>query len=276
MTVDSTPSLCPGVGPCSPWSLSLSCLDDAGDLADGCSIDGTPVPPETLDAAVLSASQVVWALTGRQFSTCDVTVRPCRRECDESGYGPLGWVGWNTWSGPFPVKLANGWFNLACGCGTSCSCGNISEVNLPYPVCDVSEVMVDGVALDPGAYKVDNYRKLVRTDGLQWPRCNDFSLPDSEVGTWSVSLTYGKEPPQIALDAAAELACERIKSDLGKTCRLPSRTAKSFGDPMAFFKELRTGMFLIDLAVLTFNPRHLARAPGVYSPDAEQWRVTTS
>lgn len=269
---DSTPSLCPGVGPCTPWPLALTCLDDAGDLADGCSIDGTPVPDATLDAAILSASQVVWALTGRQFSTCDVTIRPCRRSCAD--FPSIG--GGTGWQGPWPVLVGGAWFNLACQCGAACSCRDLCEVDLPYPVCEVSEVMVDGVALDPGAYRVDGFRKLVRTDGGCWPRCQDMAAPDSEVGTWSVSLTYGKEPPQLALDAAAELACERIKSDLGKTCRLPARLAKSFVDPMAFFEVGRTGMFLLDLAVLTYNPRHLTRAPGVFSPDAPEWRVTTS
>jgi hypothetical protein len=110
------------------------------------------------------------------------------------------------------------------------------------------------------------------------------ALPDTEEGTWSVSLTYGREPPQIALDAAAELACEMIKARIGQACRLPQRmtsltrqgVSMSFIDPMSFFKEGRTGIYLLDLAIRALNPRLLARAPGVYSPDAPSWRVTTS
>jgi hypothetical protein len=276
---DSTPSLCPGTGPCVPWSLSLACLDDEGDLTGAC-IDGTAVPPATLDAAVLSASQVVWALTGRQYSTCDVTVRPCRRACADF---PSVGVG-TGWQGPWPALVDGVWFNLACGCGSTCSCTDLCEVDLPYPVCEVFEVMVDGVALEPTAYRVDDFRKLVRTDGECWPYCQDMAAPDTEEGTWSVSLTYGREPPQIALDAAADLACEMVKARIGQACRLPQRmtsltrqgVSMSFIDPMSFFKEGRTGIYLLDLAIRTLNPRLLARPPGVYSPDAPSWRVTTS
>jgi hypothetical protein len=276
---DSTPSPCPGTGPCSPWTLSLACLDDEGDLSDAC-VDGTPVPTAALDAAILSASQVVWALTGRQYSTCDVTVRPCRRSC--ANFPSIG--DGIDWQGPWPVLVGGAWFNLACQCGSTCSCGDLCEVMLPYPVCEVSEVLVDGVTLEPTAYRVDDFRRLVRTDGECWPYCQAMSLPDTEEGTWSVSLTYGREPPQIALDAAAELACELIKARIGQACRLPQRmtsltrqgVSMSFIDPMSFFKEGRTGIYLLDLAIRTLNPNLLMRPPGVYSPDAPSWRVTTS
>lgn len=287
---DSTPLMCPGTGPCSPWDATLACLDDTGDLADSC-IDGITVPPVVLASSVLSASQVTWALTGRQFSTCDVTIRPCRRSQmndwplfnDWTGWG--GWPGaWPGWSGPWPVMIDGAWFNLGCGCGSSCSCRSICEVALPYPVCDVNEVVIDGVVLDPTAYRVDNFRMLVRTDGECWPICQNMALDDSQVGTWSVSLTYGKEPPQLALDAAGELACELMKARLGQTCRLPQRMSSltrqgitmSFLDPMTFFKDGRTGLYMMDLAIRTFNPKMLARAPGVFSPDVAGWRVTTS
>lgn len=260
-----------------PWPLTLGCLDDTGDLADAC-IDGTTVPATTLEAVVLSASQVVWALTGRQFSTCDVVVRPCRRVCEDSGGFTYGWAG------PFPVQIDGAWYNLACSCGSTCSCGDLCEAALPYPICEITEVMVDGVALDPTAYRVDDFRRLVRIDGECWPRCQDMAAPDTEEGTWSVSLTYGKEPPQLALDAASELACELLKARLGQTCRLPQRVSSltrqgvtmSFIDPMSFFADGRTGLYLLDLAIRSFNPRMLQRPPGVYSVDAPSWRVTTS
>jgi len=281
---DSTPPLCPGTGPCQPWNLSLACLDDAGDLADAC-VDGKPVPSDVLDAAILSASQVTWALTGRQFSTCDVTIRPCRRACIDAYYPTLG-IGptWGGWQGPWPVLAGGAWFNLACQCGSTCSCRDLCEIDLPYPVCEVTEVTIDGAMLDPTIYRVDGYRRLVRQDGLCWPRCQDMAAPDTEVGTWSVSLTYGKAPPQIALDGAAELACELVKARIGAACRLPQRMTSltrqgvtmSFIDPQSFFKEGRTGLYLLDLAIMTLNPNGLARPAGVYSPDASSWRVQTS
>lgn len=281
---DSTPALCPGTGPCSPWSLDLACLDDAGDLTGAC-IDGTEVPDAVLDSAVSSASQVVWALTGRKYATCDVVIRPCRRTCIDTYYPELHiGASWGGWNGPWPVLAGGSWFNLACSCGSTCSCGDLCEADLPYPVCEVAEVMVDGVALDPSAYRVDDFRKLVRTDGLCWPRCQDMASPDTELNTWSVSLTYGREPPQIALDAAAELACELIKARIGQACRLPQRMTSltrqgvtmSFIDPMSFFKEGRTGLYLLDLAIRALNPNLLMRPASVYSPDVPGWRVQTS
>jgi len=282
---DSTPPTCPGTGPCQPWPLTLACLDDQGDLPDGCSVDGKPVPPDVLDAAVLSASQVTWALTGRQYSVCDVTIRPCRRACIDTywptlGIGPL----WGGWQGPWPVLVGGAWFNLACQCGSTCSCRDLCEVDLPYPVCEVTEVTIDGEMLDPTRYRVDGYRRLVRQDGLCWPRCQDMAAPDTEPGTWSVSLSYGKAPPQIALDAAAELACELVKYRVGANCQLPRRMASltrqgvtvTMLDPQTFFADGRTGLYLMDLAIRALNPKMLARPSGVYSPDVPAWRVQTS
>jgi hypothetical protein len=282
MVNGSTPALCPGTGPCGPWTLSLACLDDTGDLADAC-VDGRPIPPGVLDGAVLSASQVLWALTGRQFSTCDVTLRPCRRGHGRSFADSAAFAEWFGWSGPWPVLIDGQWFNWACGCTGACSCQNLCEVDLPYPVCEVSGVTIDGVELDPSAWRVDDFRRLVRIDGSCWPH-QDMSLELGDAGTWSVDVTYGKAPPQLALDAAAELACEFLKARLGQTCRLPQRIVSltrqgvtmSFIDPQTFLTEGRTGLYLTDLAVRTFNPKMLARPPAVYSPDVSGWRVPTS
>jgi hypothetical protein len=264
---------CPGTGPCGAWDLDLACLDPGGDLPGPCS-DGVPVSDEILAAATLSASQILWALTGRQFGTCDVVVRPCRLVCLDEAF-PL------SWQGAYPVLYGGQWFNLACGCGNRCSCTDLCEVLLPYPVCEVIEVLVDGTPVDPGAYRVDDFRSLVRTDGECWPRCQDMARSDTEAGTWSVALTYGREVPQLVLDAASEIACEFIRARLGQACRLPQRIASltrqgvsmSFVDPQGFWTEGRTGFYLTDLAIRTFNPRMLQRNASVYSVDAPAWRV---
>lgn len=279
---------CPGLGPCCAWNLPLACLDSGGNLDQPC-VGGQPVPPDVLISATLAASQLVWAITGRQFGVCTVTTRPVRPDCggdwDSGLFNPsvLGWYGGiGAYDGFFP--FGGNIINFACGCVLSCGCGTrqLSEVYLPYPTCSIVNVIVDGVTLPSTAYRIDDFRKLVRVDGNVWPRCQDFSLNDGP-GTWSITLTYGKPVPELCSLAAGEIACEIIKSILGQACKLPQRIqtitrqgiAVHMLDPQSYLKEGRTGFTLADLAIRTYNPKMLARAPGVYSPDAPDWRVPT-
>lgn len=271
---------CPGHGPCLPYELDLSCcLNPSGSLPDPCVLDGQPIDSAIIDNAKLAASQRLWAITGRQFSVCETTIRPCRKKCDDvcclMDYG-FPWV---------PVHLADGsWTNVSCDCKGGCSCVNLCEINLPDPVCCITEVKIDGVVVDPATYRVDEFQKLVRLGADCWPECNDLTKPDTEIGTWSVTLTHGRPPPALVLLAAAEMACEIIKGCAGGPCRLPQRVSSvtrqgisvSFLDDMAFLDKGLTGLYLVDLAARTYNPKRLARRPTVYSPDsANQWRVET-
>lgn len=275
---------CPGLGPCESWDLDLSCVLVSGTLPDLCLGDGTPVPQSIIDSATLAASQLVWALTGRQFGVCEVTIRPCRRcanECclpqftgDSLSYG-YPW---------YPFHQADGtWINIACPCENECSCTKLCEILLPSPVCSVEEVLIDGVIIDPATYRVDDFRKLVRVGDECWPRCNNLTLPDSEEGTWSVTLTYGKPIPEIVRLAAAEFAGELIKGCMGGPCKLPQRLSTitrqgvtvSFLDSFDMLQGGLTGLYLVDLAIKTFNPSRLTRRPAIWSPDAgPNWRVT--
>lgn len=276
-------SPCPGVGPCGPWELDLGCCLVSGSVPDPCLGDGTPVSQSIIDSAILSASQLVWAMTGRQFGCCEATIRPCRKACADdccipSDFGDVS----HPW---YPVHQANGtWTNLSCACTDQCSCVNLSEVNLPTPICSISQVVIDGIVIDPATYRVDNFRKLVRLGSATWPTCNDLTKPDTEVGTWSVTLIYGTPVPELAKLAASEMACEIIKSCVGKPCKLPQRlqsisrqgVSATFLDPMDFLDKGLTGLYFVDLAARTFNPNRLMRRPRVFSPESlNKWRVTT-
>lgn len=274
---------CPGVGPCAVWDLDLSCcLTPSGTMPDPCLLEGQPVPQETINNAKLAASQLVWALTGRQFGCCSVSIRPCRKKCQESCCIPGITDSGYPW---YPVHQLDGtWTNVTCDCKDECSCNSLCEILLPDPVCYVEEVVIDGVIIDSSTYRVDEFRRLVRLGIECWPECNDLTKPDTEVGTWSVTLTYGRPPPQLVLLAAAEMACEIIKNCSGKACRLPQRVSSvtrqgisvSFLDDMAFLDKGLTGLYFVDLAARTWNPNQLMRRPTVYSPDSvNQWRVTT-
>lgn len=274
---------CPGEGPCSVWDLDLSCcLTPSGSIPDPCLLDGQPVDPVIIENAKLAASQLLWSITGRQFSCCTLTVRPCRKKCVEACCIPGITNSGYPW---YPVHQADGtWTNISCSCQDECSCVSLCEVLLPDPICSINEVKIDGVVVDPTTYRVDDFRKLVRLGTDCWPTCQDLTKPDTEVGTWSVNLTYGREIPALVRMAAEEMACELIKGCAGGPCRLPQRVSSvtrqgisvSFLDDMQFLSQGLTGLYLVDLAARTYNPKRLARRPNVSSPDSvNQWRVTT-
>lgn len=250
-------------GPCAPWPVRWSC-------------DVSTVSPIITGQAVQFATEVVWALSGRQFGLCTVTLRPCRRECFD-----------DTWSSAYsqfpssgdfvrPALIGGRWFNLICGgCGDGCSCSRVSEVVLPAPVNRIIEVKVDGAPLATGAYRLDNARLLVRIDGGEWPICNDLSRNDTEEGTWSITAEYGTHVPEGGAWAVGELACELIAAIGGGDCRLPRNITQlarqgvtiSFPNVVELFKERATGLYLVDLFISTWNPNRLTARSGVYSVD---------
>jgi hypothetical protein len=281
----------PSNGPCDPWAAQadLRCLNEDDELPGTC-VGTTVVTGEEIETALEVSSYVMWALSGRQFGTCSVHIRPCRRQCltDAEMFVP--------WSGNEFVRpaLYRGlWYNIGCGCGTECSCTEVCEVVLPAPVVSVDLVMVDGVPLagapdpeDPEAppadYRVDNWRTLVRMDGECWPLCQDMEKPTTEVGTWCVSLTYGVAVPAAGKTAVAEMACELLKGWVGQPCRFPQRltslsrqgVSASLFDPMEFLSEGRTGLFYPDLFLNAANPHKLTARPTVWSPDRPYGRVS--
>lgn len=116
------------------------------------------------------ATEIIWRLSGKQFGACPVTVRPCRQACTDT---PT----WGYWSGNqwMPVLDNGSWFNTKCGkCGPSgCSCSELCEIDLPGPVAEVLSVTLDGAPLDLRDFRVDNFRKLVRT-GRHFTNTGDF------------------------------------------------------------------------------------------------------
>jgi hypothetical protein len=48
-----------------------------------------------------------------------------------------------------------------------------------------------------------------------------------------------------------------------------------FLDTMSFLEKGRTGIYIVDLAINTFNPRRLQKNASVYSIDSKpKWRIT--
>lgn len=274
---------CPGEGPCTVWDLDLRCCLVSGGFEDPCLSDNTPIDQSIIDSSILAASQFLWAATGRQFGTCTVTLRPlCINQCStdcaglvESGYG-FPWM---------PVhQMDNSWTNITCT-QKNCTCVELCEIPLPYPVCSVDQVVIDGVIVPDTEYFVTDFNKLVRAKSSGcWPDCNDLTLPNIYEGTWSVTVTYGKPVPELVKIAASEFACQLMKRCVGRPCDLPQRIqsinrqgmSATFLDPMEFLKDGMTGIFLVDLAIKTYNPRKLFKRATVVSPDfTQKWAVKT-
>lgn len=269
---------CPQAGPCDPYILDseLCCLDDDGSLTNPC-IGGTPVDPVVLDRVLMAATEVAWGLTGRQYGTCDVTVRPCFKKTSEFDFTsyPAGFIAW-----PY---MDNGlWFNFW-PCQDGCSCHSLCEVRLPSPICEILEVKIDGIALPTTAYRIKNNTTLIRADGECWPRCNDFSKLDTEEGTWSVELTYGRTVPEILKIGTADLACELLKACLGMECGISRKASRvvrqgvsmEFGRSEDYLEKGLTGIDSLDFAISVLNPHRVTRKVAVWSPDVENWHKIT-
>lgn len=250
-------------GPCADWPVVWPC-------------DVDTLNPAVTGLAVSMASATLWSLSGRQFGLCSVTLRPCARGCGDGrmydDFGPP----WTAGSWPTPALVGGLWFNLTCGgCTSGCSCSRVPEFVLPAPVSSVDEIRIDGAVLPSSAYRLDNNRIVVRTDSGAWPRCNDLAEDDGP-GTWSVRATYGQAIPPGAALAMGELACEIAKGADGGDCRLPPGVQQlarqgvtiSYPDVGELFRQGRTGLYLVDLFISTWNPGRLRQRSRVYRVDA--------
>lgn len=251
---------------CSPW-ITIEELDAC------CTTTATD---QQKTDSIQAASEILYALSGRQFpGLCAETVRPC------SGGSALPGFAWGRWTYPWiPLKTGNTWVNIgpACGCHIAwdCACNGIPQVNLGRTdVTEVTGVFIDGTELNSSAYRLDEGRFLVRTDGNYWPCCQDLAKDIGETGTWHIELAYGTDPPQMGKNAAQKLACELAKACGGGDCDLPERVttltrqgvSMTLIDPQDFLTEGRTGLLEVDYFLTAVNPNSLARRSTVWSPE---------
>jgi hypothetical protein len=228
--------------------------------------------------AVGVASLVLWSATGRQYSSCPSTVRPCwpRQEPLYQTW-PVGYDGegyWGLRGAVGSVVLIGG----GCGCSASCACSP-SQVALPGPVQSVTSVQVDGVTLDPSGYLLQgNY--LVRASGSEWPSSQNLALPLGQPDTWGVTYVVGVAPPPALLDAAGIYACELAKGRTGGNCQLPNRVQSvsrqgveiQYVDTNDYLDKGLTGLADVDAVIRALNPAGLAAPLRVLSPDIPQYR----
>lgn len=265
----SEPTLPPMPDSC--WPVDTTCLTNWEDY-----------PPAVQAFAEAMAGQTLRALTGYQVGGCPITVRPCLRGCEGSSYliAPV-------WQGSFPgawmsphIGPSGGWVN-SCGCQGDCSCSSLCEVRLAAPVGEIVEVLLDGVELDPLAYRVDDGNLLTRVDGGCWPSCQDMAADCDSEGAFCVTYLNAHPVDGLGAVAAGVLAGEFAKACSGKACSLPrgvteiSRQGVTFSVSAGVFPDGLTGLTTADAFIRRWNPHTLKLPPRVYSPDLRNPRRTT-
>ena len=246
------------VGPCSVWTTSLA-------VSECCGITNSTV----VDEAIIVASQLLYAASGRQFAgICQDTVRPCVSNTCGCGFQVLsrghlvGWTG-DCWGDSRP-----------------CGCRPVSEVPLAGPVREIVEVMIDGVVIDPDMYLVRDNEWLVRKNGALWPSCQSMDVDDDDVGAFAVTYTTGKIPPGAAQYAARALACEISKSCTGADdCALPFGATRITRQGITIEKTFMnrdangvwsTGIPLVDIFLNALNPHGLQRRAIFFGSSSRQ------
>lgn len=229
---------------CTPWATEddITCGPCLGlyDLTD-------------LEPFLLMASETLYNFTeGAYPGICTDTVRPpsscgCR--------GTLAW--WPNWSG-------DAWL-AGSRVGRACRCDHVDEVDLPgWPARTVTEVLINGAAIDPARYRIDNHRSLVFQPDFSapgprhWPIVQRGDRPSTDPFTWEVTYTFGTDPPPGGVVAATVLACEYAMScipELQAACRLPKNTVSlskkgvgvAMADPAQLADRGETGIPEVDL-----------------------------
>lgn len=215
---------------------------------------------------------VLWSLSGRQFSQCPITIRPCpsdlgrlplpwSRALIETPFGSSLWeLGW---TGTF-----GDWTDLGCGCqGSRCYASGPRVVHLPGPAAAVQSVSLAGVDLDSSGYQQEG-DLLYRTPG-NWPT-QDLNRPLGEDHTWSVTYLRGVPVPQGVDRITGQLAQEFTTACNNGKCRLP-RTVVSTSrsgvthvfDPSRMLSLGFTGLSEVDSWLVTVNPNKLMQGPRV-------------
>jgi hypothetical protein len=248
-------------GPCAGWAPDTTVCPTWATF-------DAPSQSYALEVAIY----VIWAATGRRFESCSVTVRPCW-----SPAAPL----YQTYPSAYYWGLAGESLGdvgigvlSGCACGSVCAC-TPSEVRLAGPVISVDEVKIDGVVLDPSAYRLDSGVLLVRQDGQAWPMVQNMSLPAGEPDTWTVRYSQGQQVTALLNKLAGRYACEVVKGMAGQDCALPKRATSisrrgvdvQLIDKDSWLEKGLTGIAALDTVITAINPDHLSSRPRVLSPD---------
>jgi hypothetical protein len=240
--------------------------------------------------AIAVATDLLYVLSGRQFRSGRSLVRPTPID---SAYGSQSYLyPFSSMSGyGSSWGFASGWAWSALGLGWEQG-QDLSECVLQGPVQEIEWVTVDGAVLDPSCYTLYEKRRLVRnvdatgqTSGA-WPYSQKLQLSLSQPGTFGISYRWGKDPPAGGKAAAIELAIEVAQALSGEgTTRLPARVLSvatagvnvAVGDALSFVRASLTGIPLVDMFLMAYNPNGALRRRAVFlGPNSRQGRSMDS
>jgi hypothetical protein len=254
-------------GPCTSWVTG-------DDIAACCSTETSS--GAEFDLAAEQASQLLYQLSGRQFSgLCGPrTVRPACDSC---------WCGYQILSRGYVIGPWDYGYPLLSYCDQcliSCSPSMIKLAG--YPVREITQVKIDGDVIDATEYALLNYRYLVRKDNARWPVAQDLTVDDTEDSTFSISYTYGAGIPPMAAEAAAQLGCQIYQACNGGECALPTGVTRIIQQGLVIEKlaftswafrngEWRTGLPMVDAFLATYNPKGIQRRPVFWAPGRRQY-----
>lgn len=231
---------------------------------------------EYAQEAAETASQLLWAMSGRKFSgVTTVTERyTCVLRRNRMGESTktteavlFGGIVYNIPSGEFDFDEQS-----------SLSVDGISpESRIKLRGGPVTKVIAvrsrTGEILDPSYYYLVDHSTIQISAGAAWTPCNT-----------EVTYQYGAAPPTSGKMAARTLAIEFAKlwSD-DETCALPQRVTSisrqgvnyTILDQQDFIAELRTGLYNVDLFLKSTNPDGARRRSRVFSVDTPKARRYT-
>lgn len=104
--------------------------------------------------------------------------------------------------------------------------GGIDAIPLRGPDCQVIEVVIDGVVLNPTEYGLLNGNMLFRREG-SWPTTNSVTKLSDEAGVFEVTQRFGHAADFITKQACIELACQMATEFIGRKSSLPKGTVSA-------------------------------------------------
>lgn len=167
-----------------------------------------------------------------------------------------------------------------CACPGVCSCDPRCQIRLAGDVESITEVLVDGIAVDPDTYFVNDKTWLVRIAPDCWPECPDQNTPE---GGLTVTYMRGNPVPTALLRAASILADEWARACQGQECRLSNRVTSlarnGISIEMLTPEELMdgnsTGLWEVDSVIRSINPHKRVQRGRIYSAGLQPPRMTT-
>lgn len=251
---------------CSPWAtfddLSVRQAERLADLG---------FSEDEINAALLRASELLWAFSGRQWLGGGCEEDAVLRSIEQlpgagswpysPSWGSCGCWRYGTWLDGTWLPVAGPWPGQHIGAPIS--------VQLPRrPVTSIVSVTVDEVAFTDWVMTPNGW--LQRTDGQGWNVCG---------GDTEVTYRFGDPPPAGGRDSAIELGIEILLDGIGSDeCRLPpnvvSITRQNVTMELATTErpDFRTMLPLTDMWLEAVNPYRRPHSALVWSPDVPRLR----